>query len=58
MSLVQPLILLCLLVVSYLTAAADSENWTVSLAGEVWKAIPGELIAPGLGPFLAVVFKE
>ena len=36
--------------VDLLTAAADLENITVSLAGEVWDAIPGELLAPGLGP--------
>ena len=38
-----------------LTAVADLENMTVSIAGEVWNAIPGELIAPGLGPLAGLL---
>jgi hypothetical protein len=41
-----------------LTAAADLENMTVELAGEVWDAIPGELLAPGLGPLAGVLKNE
>ena len=41
-----------------LTAAADLENMTVSLAGELWNAIPGELIAPGLGPLAGLLKNE
>jgi hypothetical protein len=40
------------------TAAVDFENWTVSLAGEVWEAIPGELLAPQLGPLAGVLKNE
>jgi hypothetical protein len=38
-----------------LTAVVDTENWTVELAGEVWKAIPGELLAPGIGPLAGLL---
>ncbi len=41
-----------------LTAAADLENMTVSIAGEVWDAIPGELLAPGLGPLAGLLKNE
>lgn len=40
------------------TAAVDFENWTVSVAGEVWKAIPGELLAPGFGPLAGLLKNE
>jgi hypothetical protein len=41
-----------------LTAVVDFENWTVNLAGETWNAIPGEFIAPGLGPLAGILKNE
>ena len=40
------------------TAAVDLENMTVSLADQLWTAIPGELLAPGLGPLAGVLKNE
>jgi hypothetical protein len=41
-----------------LTAAVDLENWTVSLADEVWTAIPGELWTPTVGPLAGVLKRK
>ncbi len=40
------------------TAAVDLDNMTVSIAKSVWKQVPGEALAPGLGPLAGLLKTE
>jgi hypothetical protein len=38
--------------------AYDAENMIVSVGDEIWKSIPGDLLAPGLGPLAGLLKNE